>query len=144
MRAGVGDSTRYVPLHTLFGCIGRPLCAVLPAIHSFTGCDITSTVGTKKAALEAEGEKLLKQFGTTPTLSPSIIRGAEYYLVKVLKSSSDSKNFDDLRSEMFHHTKEAPTTTYHQPAEVSCHISSVVFTIHIPVYMLSSHKRLCH
>ena len=51
LRAGVGDSTRYVPLHTLFDILGRQLCEVLPAVHSLTGCDISSKVGTKKAAL---------------------------------------------------------------------------------------------
>jgi len=51
VRAGIGDSTRYVPLHTLSKRLGQRLCAVLPAVHSLTGCDITSKVGTKKAAL---------------------------------------------------------------------------------------------
>ena len=41
LRAGVGDSTRYVPLHTLFDILGRQLCEVLPAVHSLTGCDIS-------------------------------------------------------------------------------------------------------
>ena len=100
VRAGVGDSTRYVPLHTLFECIGCHLCEVPPAVHSLMGCDITSKVGTKKAALKADQEKLLQQFGTMPTLSPSVIRNADCYLVKVLKSSSDSKKlpiFLDLK-----------------------------------------------
>ena len=62
LRAGVGDSTRYVPLHTLFDILGCQLCEVLPAVHSLTGCDISSKVGTKKAALKAEPEKLLKYY----------------------------------------------------------------------------------
>ena len=105
VRAGVGDTTRYVPLHTLFDRLGSNFCAVLPAIHSLTGCDITSKVGTKKAALKAEPVEFLKHFGKSPTLSPPIIRKAESYLVKVLKATSDAKNFSDLRTEVFHHTK---------------------------------------
>ena len=46
MCAGVGDSTRYIPLHLIFE--RKPeLCSVLPAIHILTGCDTTSKVGTK-------------------------------------------------------------------------------------------------
>ena len=36
VRAGVGDSTRYVPLHILSQRLGNRLCAVLPALHSLT------------------------------------------------------------------------------------------------------------
>ena len=51
MRAGVGDSTRYIPLPLIFG--RKPeLCSVLPAIHILTCCDTTSKVGTKLSALK--------------------------------------------------------------------------------------------
>ena len=41
MRAGVGDATRYIPLHLIFE--RKPeLCIELPAIHILTGCDTTS------------------------------------------------------------------------------------------------------
>lgn len=105
VRAGVGDSTRYVPLHILFERLGCQLCAVLPAVHSLTGCDITSKVGTKKAALNAEPENLLKHFGGLPTLSQPLIKNAESYLAKVLKPKIDAKNFSNLRAEIFHHVK---------------------------------------
>ena len=129
VRAGIGDSTRYVPLHTLFERIGHHLCKVLPAVHSLTGCDITSKVGTKKAALKAEPDKFLQQFGTVPTLSPSNIRKAELYLVKVLKSSSDYKTFSDLRSEVFHHTKGSSHHNLPPTSQGSCLTSSVAFTM---------------
>ena len=54
-QAGRGTTTRFVPLHILHARLGSDdLCTVLPAPHSFTGCDITSNIGTKKAALNAE------------------------------------------------------------------------------------------
>ena len=96
VRAGVGDTTRYIPLHTLFQCLGHQLCGILPAVHSLTGCDVTSRVGTKKAALKAEPEKFLKYFGSSPALTASAIQKAEHYLVKVLKRGSDATNFVDL------------------------------------------------
>ena len=40
-KGGVGDSTRYVPLHILYMRLGGQFCLILPAIHSLTGCDIT-------------------------------------------------------------------------------------------------------
>jgi hypothetical protein len=50
-KAGVGDSTRHIPLHTLASCIGDDLCQNLPAIHTLTGCDYTSKFGTKYMAV---------------------------------------------------------------------------------------------
>jgi len=76
VRAGVGDTTRYVPLHILFQRLGGSLCAVQPAVHSLTEYDITSKVGTKKAALKAEPQKLLKRFRSSPSLFPPILKNA--------------------------------------------------------------------
>ena len=66
MRAGVNDSTRYIPLHSLAKNIGS-LCHVLPAIHALTGSNITSKVGTKAAAPKADPVSYLKGFGEVPT-----------------------------------------------------------------------------
>ena len=85
-----GDTTRYIPLHSLYGCLGDQLCRVLPALHSLTGCDITSEVGTKKAVLKAKPNASLTYFGTSPTLTPVINQNAEHYLVDVLKNSPKS------------------------------------------------------
>ena len=105
VRAGVGETTRYVPLHTMYTKLGHDLCRVLPAVHSLTGCDITSKVGTKKTALKANPERLLRHFGKLPTLSQPTIRDAEQYLVKVFRPVSKAKNFSAMREEVFHHTK---------------------------------------
>jgi hypothetical protein len=86
VRAGKGDTTRYVPLHTLYQHLGHQLCSVLPAVHSLTGCDTTSKIGTKKAALKADPEKFLGSFGVTPTLPQVTIEKAENYLEGTSKS----------------------------------------------------------
>ena len=80
VKAGIGDTTCYVPLHTIFKCIGKDLSSVLPAVHSLTGCDITSKIGTKKSALKAEPKKYLKCFGISPILSQIVLQDAELYL----------------------------------------------------------------
>jgi len=56
MKAGVGNSTRFIPIHILSLRIGPGLCKVLPSIHMLTGCDYTSKVGTKLAALTTNPE----------------------------------------------------------------------------------------
>ncbi|KAG1651194.1 hypothetical protein GQR58_027383 [Nymphon striatum] len=71
IRAGRGNTSRFLPLHTLYASLGRDLCTVLPAIHNLTGCDITSTIGTKKAALKANPETHLQGFSTSPPSSTS-------------------------------------------------------------------------
>ena len=80
VKAGIGDTTRFVPLHTIFKCIGEDLIAVLPAVHSLTVCDISTKTGTKKSALKAEPKKYLKYFGVSPNLTQIVLKDAELYL----------------------------------------------------------------
>ena len=47
VKAGVGYSTRFIPIHVLAAQIGENLRAV----HVLTGRDYTSRIGTKHAAL---------------------------------------------------------------------------------------------
>jgi hypothetical protein len=106
MRAGIGDSTRYIPLHTLGARIGS-LCGVLPAVHTLTGCDTTSKFGTKAAALKAEPVTFLQGFGANPNdpCLEQILQKAEEYLVQVLKRGSPCKTTDELRYQMYHQSK---------------------------------------
>ena len=63
VKTGVGDSTWFVALHELVASLSRDICEVLPAVHSQTGCDYTSKVGSKKAAIECNPACYLKSFG---------------------------------------------------------------------------------
>ena len=54
VRVGRGNITHILPLHTLHARLGSRMCSVLPALHSLTGCDITSKIGSKRGALKAE------------------------------------------------------------------------------------------
>jgi len=107
--AGRDNTTRFVPLHILHSWHGNDLCKVLPALHSLTGCDITSKIGTKKAALQTNPEIHLQGFGMLAEISPVQIQHAERYL-NVVKSGSNASNFTDLRRELFHFSK----STSHQ------------------------------
>ena len=137
VRAGVGDTTRHVPLHVLYGRLPPTLCAVLPDVHSLTGCDTTSRVGTKKATLKAEPEKFLKQFGTSPTLPEPVVQDAENYLVKVLKSRNEANNFAELWAEVFHQAK----TSSHQNLLPTCfgilpHIEHALYNTYAVMHAL--------
>ena len=90
-----------MPLHTLHARLGQNQCRVLPALHSLTGCDITSKIGTKKAALKANPERHLQGFGTTAPITAAMIQQAEKYLVNVVDAKSKSRNFQELRANQF-------------------------------------------
>ena len=140
VRAGVGDTTRYLPLRTLFRRLGGSLCDVLPAVHSLTGYDIISKMGTKKAALKAEPQKLLKQFGRSPILSEPVIKNAELYLIKVLKPRSDAMNFSEFRAEVFHHTKGSSLQNLHPTSQgILPHIKRSFYNAYILMHSLDIH-----
>ena len=86
--------------------IDKDLSSVLPTLHSLTGCDITSKVGTKKSALVANPEVYLRTFGKSSTLSTEEIRKAEEYLVHTLKNNMTLKDFVALRADIFNFSKE--------------------------------------
>ena len=78
VRAWRGTTTRCVPLDILYARLGSDdLCRVLPSLHSPTGCDITSNIGTKKAALKVDPEIHLHGFGTMTPLTSATILHAE-------------------------------------------------------------------
>ncbi|XP_072015053.1 uncharacterized protein [Amphiura filiformis] len=83
------------------------MCTVLPALHSLTGCGITSKIGTKKAALKANPVVHLHGFGATTPLGPSSIQQAEQYLVQVIDAGNKSSNLLQLRAHQFHFSKSA-------------------------------------
>ncbi len=57
--------------YMLFKRVGSKLCGVFPAIHTLTGCDYTSRIGTKKAALKANCVDLLQHFGESTCMQQS-------------------------------------------------------------------------
>jgi len=118
LRGGVGDRTRFIPLHVIADKVGRPMCEVLPAMHALTGCDITSKFGTKAAGIKAEPVLYLKDFGRAQTNVQDCVHNAEKYLVQVLKGGNHGiETMDCLRYNMYHHRKsmtiiDLPPTSY--------------------------------
>ncbi|KAI4833001.1 hypothetical protein KUCAC02_015935 [Chaenocephalus aceratus] len=93
-----------LPLHDICLALGDELTKCLPALHALTGCDTTSKISTKLAALNAvripENSSLILNFDS-PQLTENAIQLAETFLVKCLKPSTDLKTFDDLRHAAF-------------------------------------------
>ena len=86
-----------LPLNDICTALGDKLTRCLPALHALTGCDTTSKISTKLAALKAihNNLSLIHNFNTSE-LTESMIQMAETFLVKCLKPTTDLETFDDL------------------------------------------------
>ena len=98
MRDGVWDTTRYLPLHILHSLLGTQMCAAVHAIHSLTGCDITSKVCTRKAALKADPVRYLQHFGTSRALQDIVVHNAETFIVSQTKNKSQHNDRASCRT----------------------------------------------
>ena len=138
LRGGVGSTTRYIPLHILARKLGAATCKVLLAVHILTGCDITSKVGTKAAALKAHPLKYLSGFAQDIDSVEEDIEMAEQYLVQVFKNGSDLKTMDGLRYSRFHHAKncaytDLPPTSF----SIKPHIRRAFYGIYLQMHCLN-------
>ena len=97
MKYGTGEGERLIPMHILGNIIKPKLCKIILKAHILTGCDVTSKVGTKLAALNSDPELYLESFGESEMPSTEVLKRAEQYLVQVLKKNSQCENFDKLR-----------------------------------------------
>ena len=93
-----------LPLHDICSALGNDLTKCLPAVHALTGCDTTSKIATKSAALntvqKSENSSLVLDFNS-PQLIENSIQIAETFLVRCLKPATDLQTFDDLRLAAF-------------------------------------------
>ena len=94
----------YHSMNDICIALGDELTRCLPALHALTGCDTTSKISTKLAALKAVckpgNSYLILNFGN-PQLTERAIQMAETFLVKCIQPSTDLATFDDLRLAAF-------------------------------------------
>ena len=78
------------------------LSEVLPAIHTLTGSDTATKVGTKSSAIRAGADcyHLMYSFGRD-SLSDKLITDAEKFLLKCI-TKHDVDTFDELRFIVYH------------------------------------------
>ena len=104
IRAGVGNTTRYIPLYIITQTLGTEICKVLIALHHLTGCDSTSKFGTKAAGLKSNPAFYLCDFGNDSTNNNFSL--VEQFLVNVFKPGTSCTSMDDLRYYLYHHSKK--------------------------------------
>ena len=137
------NTLRFIPVHRLHASLGPHVCAVLPALHSLTGCDITSKVGTKKSALKANPVTYLTGFGISHCLDDHVAQQAEEYLVHVIYLGCKLSNFDELRVHQFRHLKSSshqnlpPTTQGLKP-----HIYRAFYNAYCTMHVLDKQLNL--
>ena len=112
LKYGVGPKVRFIPLHILVARLDQKL-DVLLKVHILTGCDATSKIGTKSAALKSDPHMYLKNFGENELLVLDV--DAELYLIKVLQSNSTSTTFAELRYELCRKKKKKQKKLYDLP-----------------------------
>ena len=59
---GTGEKQRYIPLHSLYKRLPKPLRKVILSAYVGTGCDYISKLETKMGALNAFTVKYLNNF----------------------------------------------------------------------------------
>ena len=112
IRAGVGNSTRHIPLHTLAEKMDPEICKViLPLLH-LTGCDSSSKFGTKAAGLKANPAQHLQEFRKDPANID--FAGVEHYLINVFKSGThcESTEILSLPSQQKDHCGPSPNQSF--------------------------------
>ena len=94
---GFGTNKKLTPLHNLHSCLPIHLIEVLPQLHSLTGCDTTSKIGTKPAAIKNQMFfSDIKDFGIKD-LNVDLILKAENFLIHALSPKVNCSTFDQLR-----------------------------------------------
>ena len=107
VQAWMEDMGTYVPIHSICAELGDDMVEMLPAVHTLTGCDTTSKVGTKKKALNVMTiceHQELKTFGLGQ-LDEAMYNAAEQFLFKCLPKSSKVDSSDSLRHSIYHDPK---------------------------------------
>ena len=134
LRYGTGAKQRFIPIDTLCIKIGNIKYSLLKA-HILTGCDVTSKVGTKLAAVNSikKGNALTKFGGEFFDSRKS----AEVFLVNVLSISSKCETFDELRYEMYYEKKKSLSELPPSSNMVHGHIRRSEYVYHLSNTLLN-------
>lgn len=134
IRAGVGNTTRFIPFHILAERLGTETCKVLVALHHLTGCDSTSKFGTKAAGLKANPDHYLQNFGKHPNEIDFLL--TEEFLVNVYKSGTPCKTLDELRYYLFHHSKNTILDLLPSSHSIKGHILRAFYGTYMQLHCL--------
>ena len=90
-------------IHLLVSYSESNVSSSLPAIHGFSGCDLTSKMGPKHAALRKSMDLDLLHKCGVDILSKDTLTNAEIFLV-LFWIRIDSETLDQLRLAQYHDT----------------------------------------
>ena len=97
----MGNTTRFIPIYVTSSRMGIIKCNILPSMHSLTGSDCTSKLGTKAAVIKMlHPEIYLSEIGTDPDHID--FAEAEIFLVQLLKPGTSFKTIDECRYFIYH------------------------------------------
>ena len=136
IRAGVGNSTRHIPLHTLAEKMDPEICKVILPLHHLTGCDSSSKFGTKAAGLKANPAQHLQQLGKDPANIDFV--GVEQYLVNIFKSRTHCESMDQLRYYLYHHSKKTIVDLPPTSRSVRRHILRAFYGTYLQLHCLDN------
>ena len=77
--------------------MGSNICKFVLKAHVLSGCDVTSKVGTKAAAMKSTHENYLRNIEETNEVTRESFASAESYLVQLLQKNSTCVTFNELR-----------------------------------------------
>ena len=63
LQYGTGSRIQFISIHTLHEKIGNDLSLLTLKLHVLTGCDVTSSIGTKNSTFKVKSECYLRDFG---------------------------------------------------------------------------------
>ena len=110
IKIGVGEKTRFLPIHDVSRTLGSDLCAMVPGLHALSGCDSVSAFFKKGKKLpwkivkeEPEKYENLSQLGENSSISDAIVSDVEKLVCVMYSSStvSHSNDINELRYKLF-------------------------------------------
>ena len=118
LRDGIDDTTGHILLHKIASRRGPQECQILPALHTFAGCDSTSKFCTKHWAVSANPVSYLTAFGTSLQDADVVecLVKAERYVIQVLQKGTSAQSMDELRYNNYHNVKTVPLDTFPPPS----------------------------
>ena len=141
---GVGDKTRFLPLHLLLYKIRVPKCKVIYKAHILSGGDSTSKIGSKQSAINANSELYLQGFGEEKELSVEAAERAEKYLIKVVQPKSTFFTFNELRFDMYRSRKTPYVNLPPSSHSVQGHLQRSYFIIRMAMNLLDNQFEIDH
>ena len=129
LKYGTGTKQRYLPLHTLAMNLGEMKSKLVMKIHVISGCDLTSKIGSKLAALNKNPEQYLQLFGENEADQELAFKLAEKYLIEILSSSSNCSSFNELRYHMYTEKGKALNELPPTSLEIQMHLKRCCYVI---------------